>query len=367
LTFNETLFGSNLLNKANYAVDHNIGNPDTAMYVNQDQKKILLIFNNPGFIKDTIYTISIAAGIKDCAGNINNTILTTNFAIGDSIVPGSLIINEVLFYEPTGGNDYVELYNPTQHTFNLKDMKWANVDATQQIIDLYEITSEGFYIFPKDYVVLTKSSKGVTGYYYTPYPKKVLEMPAFPFLTSTSGRITFVNRSFEFIDDFSYDESMQFQLLNSFKGVALERIHPEMETQDAKNWHSASESCGFGTPTYQNSQYALFSQSNGEITVEPEVFSPDMDGKDDVLNIRYKFNEPGYVANITIFNAKGREIRRLIKNEMCGIEGYYTWDGLTDAKTKAGIGIYIVYVEVFNLNGTTTSYKKTCVVGGYLR
>lgn len=367
LTFNETLFGNNILNIVNYTVDHNIGNPDTAMYVNQDQKKIRLIFNNPGFIKDTLYTLNIAAGIKDCAGNINNTVLTTKFAIGDSIIPGSFIINEVLFYEPTGGNDYVELYNPTTHTYNLKDVKWAEIDNNGQISNLYEITTEGFYLFPNDYVVLTKSLTGVTAYYYTPFPKKILEMPAFPSLASTSGRITFINRSFEFIDDFSYNESMQFQLLNSFKGVALERIHPELPTQDEKNWHSAAESCGFGTPTYKNSQYAQFIQNSGEITVEPEVFSPDMDGKDDILNIHYKFNEPGYVANITIFDAKGRKIRNLIKNEMCGIEGYYTWDGLTDAKTKAEIGIYIVYVEVFNLNGTTTSYKKTCVVGGYLR
>jgi len=367
LTFSETILDNQWLVPANFTVDHGVGNPISANFLNNDQKKVLLVFQQPGFIKDTVYTISVAAGIKDCAGNITTSILTTSFAIGDSVVPGSFIINEVLFYENTGGSDYVELYNPTQHTFNLKDVKWAEVDNTGQITDLYEITTEGFYIFPNDYVVLAKSSKGVTSFYSTPFPKKIVEMPSFPNLTSTSGRITFVNKSFEFIDDFSYSEDMHFQLLNSFKGVALERIHPELPTQDAKNWHSASQSSGFGTPTYKNSQYAHFEDNDAEITVEPEVFSPDMDGRDDILNIRYKFSEPGYVANITIFDARGREVRRLIRNKMCGIEGYFTWDGLTDAKTKAEIGIYIVYVEVFNLNGTTHSYKKTCVVGGYLR
>lgn len=367
LTFSETILDNQWLVPTNFTVDHGVGNPVTVSFINNDQKKVLLVFQQAGFIKDTVYTISVASGIKDCAGNTTIAPLTTSFAIGDSIIPGSFIINEVLFYENTDGSDYVELYNPTNHSYNLKDIKWAKVDNTGQITNLYEITTEGFYLFPKDYVVITKSSKGVTSFYATPFPKKILEMPTFPALTSTSGRITFVNKSFEFIDDFSYDESMHFQLLNSFKGVSLERIHPELATQDAKNWHSASQSCGFGTPTYKNSQYAHFEDNSAEITIEPEVFSPDMDGRDDILNIRYKFSEPGYVANITIFDAKGREIRRLIRNEMCGIEGYFVWDGLTDAKTKAEIGIYIVYVELFNLNGTTRSFKKTCVVGGYLR
>lgn len=367
LTFSETILDNQWLIPANFTVDHGIGNPTNVSFINNDHKKVLLLFNAAGFTNDTVYTVTVAAGVKDCAGNLTQNTLFAMFAIGDSVVSGSFIINEVLFYEQTGGNDYVELYNPTNHTYNLKDVKWAVIDNTGQISNLYDITTEGFYLFPHDYVVLAKTAKGVTNFYSTPYPKKILEMSSFPSLTSTSGRITFVNRSFEYIDDFAYNESMHFQLLNSFKGVSLERIHPELPTQDAKNWHSASQSCGFGTPTYQNSQYSHFEDNTSEILVEPEVFSPDMDGKDDVLNIHYKFSEPGYVANITIFDAKGREVKRLIRNEMCGIEGYFVWDGLTDAKTKAEIGIYIVYVEVFNLNGTTKAFKKTCVVGGYLR
>jgi hypothetical protein len=367
LTFNETIMDNILTQPSTISVNHGIGNPSSITFINQDHKKLLLIFSSSSFIKDTIYTVSVATGVKNCAGNTTTVVLTASFAIGDSTYPNCLIINEVLPYPQTGGSDYIEIYNPTQLTFNLKDLNLANVDNTNQIHDLYEINPEGFYVFPGDYVVLTSSAKGVTSNYYTPFPKKIAETTSFPSLGSTSGRVTLVNKNFEFIDDFSYTDSMQFQLLNSFKGVALERIHPDLPTQDAKNWHSAAESCGFGTPTYKNSQYAQFAGLEGSITVEPEVFSPDMDGKDDILNIRYKFTEPGYVANVTIFDAKGRLIRQLARNEMCGIEGYFTWDGMTESKTKAEIGIYVVYVEVFSLNGTTKAYKKPCVLAGYLR
>ena len=90
------------------------------------------------------------------------------------------------------------------------------------------------------------------------------------------------------------------------KGVALERIDPEDHHKNANNWHSAASTAGYGTPGYKNSQ---FKQSHGitaTIEVVPKVFSPDNDGFDDIATIQYKTDEPGYVANITIFDAAGR-------------------------------------------------------------
>jgi flagellar hook assembly protein FlgD len=159
---------------------------------------------------------------------------------------------------------------------------------------------------------------------------------------------------------------MQFQLLNSFQGVSLERIHPDFLTQDKKNWHSASESSGFGTPGYKNSQYSQFQNNDADILIEPEVFSPDNDGRNDILNIRYKFSNPGYVASVTIFDSRGRKVKGLVTSEMLGTEGYFTWDGLNDANQKASIGIYVIYIEIFNLDGKTSRYKKTCVLASHL-
>ncbi len=366
VTFSETIM-SDLLQPANFTISHGIGNPTNLSFADNSRKKVLLTFTGVQFLPDTVYTLTISSGVTDCVGNATQTSLVVPFGIGGPIQPGDIVINEVLFYEPTGGTDYVELYNKTSKLFNLKDLKLGILDSVQQVSSYKSLTNEGFYLFPNDYVVVTKSLSKVKNFFYTPYPKKVLEMSDFPSLKSTGDRLTFVNSSLQIIDDFAFSEDMHFQLLNSFKGVALERIHPNLPTQDYKSWHSASQNVGFGTPTYQNSQFSEWKDVEGEITLEPEIFSPDLDGKDDVLNIRYKFPEPGYVANVQIFDSKGRLIRKLIRNELCGIEGYFVWDGLSDAKTKAEIGMYVVYVEVFHLNGTTKSYKKTCVVGGYLR
>ncbi|MBA3972449.1 MAG: hypothetical protein H0X46_09985 [Bacteroidetes bacterium] len=56
----------------------------------------------------------------------------------------------------------------------------------------------------------------------------------------------------------------------------------------------------------------------------------------------------------------------MIRNELLGTNGTFSWDGINDAREKARIGIYIIYFEVFDLSGTVKHYKKTCVLAGKL-
>jgi hypothetical protein len=72
------------------------------------------------------------------------------------------------------------------------------------------------------------------------------------------------------------------------------------------------------------------------------------------------------MMNITVFDARGRLTRKLVNNELLGTEGVFTWDGIGDDNQKATIGIYIIFVEIFDLEGGSKKYKKTAVVGGKL-
>lgn len=100
----------------------------------------------------------------------------------------------------------------------------------------------------------------------------------------------------------------------------------------------------------------------GEITVTPEIMSPDNDGLDDFATINYVFPEPGYVSSIKIFDASGRPVRYLVANALNGLRGYYRWDGLDDKQKKLPAGIYIIYTEVFNLQGKTKKFKNVIVL-----
>ena len=119
---------------------------------------------------------------------------------------------------------------------------------------------------------------------------------------------------------------------------------------------------GYGTPTYRNSQYRTDQELKGDITVTPDIVSPDNDGMDDFATIDYSFPSPGYVANITIFDASGNTVRFLQRNALCGIKGNFRWDGLGEKYQKLPVGIYIIYTSVFNLDGRKKQFKNISTV-----
>lgn len=160
-----------------------------------------------------------------------------------------------------------------------------------------------------------------------------------------------------------YQEEMHFPLLRDEEGVSLERIHYERPSEDQSNWHSAAESAGFATPTYKNSQYSENIDPDMNFTIEPEVFSPDNDGRDDILNIHYSFDQPGHVANIKIFDSRGRLEKNLVSNKTLGTKGTITWNGINEDNIKSRMGIYIIFLEIFDLQGNVRKIKKHCVVG----
>ncbi|MCB0740369.1 MAG: hypothetical protein KDB92_04830, partial [Chitinophagaceae bacterium] len=148
------------------------------------------------------------------------------------------------------------------------------------------------------------------------------------------GFVLVLNQQGEVVDEVDYNDDWHFKLIDDDEGVSLERIDPDAPSQEASNWHSAASTAGYGTPTYKNSQYKLVNPVSATVAVVPKVFSPDNDGRDDIATIQYEVTEPGYVANITIFDAAGRPIRNLVRNGTLGLKGYWNWDGLDDKGHK---------------------------------
>jgi flagellar hook assembly protein FlgD len=123
-----------------------------------------------------------------------------------------------------------------------------------------------------------------------------------------------------------------------------------------------ASSVGFATPGYNNSVLTEL-ESGNEVSIQPEVFTPNGDGLDDFTLINYNFSQSGYVVNVTIFDAKGRLINQLVRNETPGLQGFYKWDGLTDEGEKARSGLYIILVDLFDLNGNRKKLKKEVAIG----
>ena len=365
--FSEPMDSLFLMNKSNFIIDNSIGNPTSASPVASDYSSVILDFF-PAVQVGIVYTLTVIDTLKDCVGNLIPVNSFTRFAIPEIPVSNDLVINEILSNPKDNGVDYVEIYNRSNKIIDLKDLVLSSYDTIMlALTDVSDIAPNGFLVFPQDYVLLTTNPSMVKSQYYTSNPNGFAQLPTFPALNNDDGIIVIALKNLTtIIDKFVYTPGMSYPLLNSNDGVSLERINFDRPTNDKTNWHSAAETAGFGTPAFKNSQYSEGIPANDPISISPEIFSPDNDGNNDVLNISYTFDVAGYMATITIYDAAGRLIRNLEKSELLGTSGSFSWDGITNENEKARIGIYVVYFEVFDLEGNAKHYKKTAVLASKL-
>jgi len=345
-----------------FEVDKEFGNPQHIETIPPDFTKIRLTYP-ANFKPFTIYTLEVNPPFSDCAGNEIGEKNHTAFGIPSLADSLNLVINEVLFHPYPGGVDFVEIYNRSQKIINLEDIRIATRDPeTWKLTAVYPVSNIPYLLMPGAYVAITIDPEVVMDQYPENNASGILKLPKMPALPANEGSVVLSTKWFEVLDEFRYDEGMHFPLLNSTVGVSLERIQSDKSTTDPANWHSAAEDIGFATPGVRNSQFVRDQYSLEPIIMDPEIFSPDNDGYNDVTQLKYHFEEPGYVADIMIFNAKGLLIRQLANNELLGTEGSFIWDGLNEVGMKAPLGIYLCFVKVFNLKGKVMAFKTTCVL-----
>lgn len=313
------------------------------------------------------YYLDAGAGLTDCAGNF---VLGGGvpFALPDTVAPGDVVINEILFDPLDGGSDFVEIYNRSNKVIDLSKLVICTKDTTANVLqEISVIAPEGYLLFPGQYLVLSENIYDVQ----TQYPAQTdltrcLQMDNIPSMNVDGDVVVLTDLSFTVIDMLVYHSDWHFPLLQETKGVTLERIDFDRNTQDATNWHSASEESGYGTPTQKNSQFnPAGTADDGAVTITTEVFSPDNDGYQDVVTINYLFSTPGLVANVTIYDSRGRLVRTLVKSELLGTEaGAFSWDGTMDDRSKARVGTYVIFFEAFDTQGNVKQYKRVCVLAG---
>ena len=352
--------------ETNYSVNNSIGNPVSALRDAADLSLVHLLFSTP-FSNGVTNTITFN-NINDIAGNTiaSNSSGTFTYYKPELASAMDIVINEVLFNARTGGVEFIEIYNRSEKVIDLKKMSITKEDLTTHTLDPSVFITTSTHLFlPGEYLVLSDDFTKVKSEYVILNPNAHLDM-LLPDLLTEEDIILIQDTSGNTVDELHYLSSWHFPLLNDVDGVSLERLHPDRTTQDQSNWHSAAESAGFATPGYKNSEYVDSKGDGSVVSVDPEIFSPDNDGHNDVVNVHYHFENPGNVANVIVYDSKGRLVRNLVNNVLIGNDGSFVWDGVTNDYDKARIGMYIFYVEVFDLNGNTKSYKKTCVLASKL-
>ncbi len=357
LEFDERMAGS-LGNPANYNISPGIEIMDVLLQ--EDMRQAILLLASP-LNSGTYYELRLDARLTDCIGNPLEDSGPAPLGLSEAAEPGDFLINELLFNPETGGSDFIELFNLSGKVIDLSGMAIAN--TSKESGDTLAIVNRSLLFFPQSYIVLSSSPEDILSRYTVLNPAALFEAPL-PTLDDKSGNVSL--RFGELvIDAFDYSESLHYPLLDTREGVSLERISLQAGTQENGNWHSAASTAGFATPTAQNSQFFAGSgATDGMFKLARTTFSPDGDGFEDVLLLNYETDQAGYSLNAHIYDSQGRLVRRLANNESLAARGTLKWEGTNEEGSRARIGIYILWLEVFSPQGRVEREKKAIVLAG---
>ncbi len=357
--FNEPLDSSSASVVSNYSLSNNMAIA-SASAQSPLFSSVVLKLSNP-LQKQAVYILT-ANNVKDCKGNSIGTFNKAKTGIAEEALTNDVVINEVLFNPRANAYDYVEIYNRSNKIIDAYKLYIANRNSSGALTSIKKLSETSFAIFPGDHIVITEDMVSLQHEYLVQQPEQVLTLSSLPSFPDDKGTAVITNSQGSVVDEVSYSEKWHFALISNNEGVALERIDPNDSSQKQSNWHSAASTSGFGTPTSKNSQFKQIHPISATIEVSPKVFSPDNDGHDDIATISYQVSDPGYVANVTIFDASGRLVRRFQKNVLLGLSGKWHWDGLNENGQKLPIGNYIIHTEIFNLQGKKQQFKNTIVL-----
>ncbi len=362
LWFSEPMDSAKVLNPFYYSIDNGISIFGLPYGYAPEYTSVQISLDQP-ITAGTIYTITVIDTMTDCVGNILELNSSARFAISDSIEEGDLVINEILSNPTTGVSDFVEIVNTSSKILDLRFLTIATLDDSLQLDGQNYIAPYGYLMFPGEYLAITEDRAALLNYYYSEAPNNVYEVEDIPAYNNDDGIVVLAMAAGNIIDQVEYNVDMHDPLLNTTDGVSLERINYNRPSNDETNWHSAASTVGYATPAYLNSQYSE-AESGDEITLSPEIFSPDNDGYNDVLNIAYSFSHTGLICTMQIFDERGRFVTKLLDSESVGTEGVVTWDGTTEDGAKAAIGMYIIFTEVYSADGYSNKIKSVTVLGG---
>jgi hypothetical protein len=299
--------------------------------------------------------------VRDCNGNlILEGYSQIDFALTEPADSLDLLVNEILFNPRPNGVDFVEVHNRSPKYLNLKGWKLANFE-NNVLKNIQEITSNDFILSPYTPWVFTSDPRTLKNNYPQGQEKNFFQT-GLPGLPDDEGSIAIVNKDGRVVDYFLYNKNFHSGLLKDDEGVSLERISFSSPGNDSQNWKSASAQSGFATPGYINSNARPETTVvQGTVTIDPEVFIPNSESHD-FAKINYAFEQAGYIANIKVVDQEGHNIKTITNNENLGLEGFFRWDGDRDDGSKARIGYYAIWVEVFDVSGVVCTYRKRVTI-----
>ncbi len=263
--------------------------------------------------------------------NTENNTAATSFTVGRA---GALVaLNEIMHSPAEGATEWLELVNVSGETLNLAGwMIGDDADASILTPVFPEVT---IGLPPDGFIVVARDAE--------------LVVTTVPVVESEHWEALSVNDHVALLDEFEtpIDVVIYSKNWGGEKGISLERVRPEMPSDDANNWGGCVAPEG-GTPGRTNSIHIARLPSDGRLTVSPNPFTPDGDGHNDRTVIHFDIPVARATIRLTVFDLKGR-VRAVLK-DLVATSGRHEliWNGTDDNGTVLPSGLYVLFLEAID-------------------
>ena len=203
----------------------------------------------------------------------NNTAFTDFEGIRVNEVRNDLIVNEFMYDPVNPQPEWLEVFNRSNKSINLKYYRIADSG------DTITVNSDDLFINPGQYAVIAEDST-ISDFFNITCP---LIVKSFSTLNNSGDKIILIDSLDRVIDSLEYSPDW-----GGMDGKSLERINSESPSADKENW-STSISRYNGTPGYLNS----VTRKKFDISLSDIISSPLYPSAGDDVSLKIKVKNPG--------------------------------------------------------------------------
>ncbi len=266
----------------------------------------------------------------------------------------SIVVNEIMFDPLPAKSEYIEFFNASTIPVSLDSYELLIGSRDTFLLPSgYAISQNGYFVIAADSELIKDYHSQITNY--------IILNRASLSLNNTGDVIVLHDESSRTIDSVCYSPSWHHPDNKITKGISLERKNIHQQSNDPSNWSSSNDISG-GTPGVRNSIDVKYFPAKSSLRVEPNPFSPDGDGKDDIISIYFEIPAQTATVSIKIFDSLGRLVRSLLSSGCIPSNYNGIWDGKNDSGKICNTGLYILFVEASDTITGKTYREKTAIV-----
>jgi len=246
-------------------------------------------------------------------------------------------INEIFPRANAGEPEWFELVNVSPMTINLKNWTFGNSEDTAVM------TARDLFLQPGDFLVLTANA-GLFGSRY-PAKNRITVPPDWHPLNNYNDTLCLWDAKRNLKECVCWRSDW----FDGWSSQSLERVSLSNSGMDAASWVMAASP----TPGQPNGAISWRSGAQPRLEAGPLPFTPNSDGRNDVLSIIIDL-PAGYSAAVSIYGFSGKKLRTF-----SGLPSHQIyWDGKQDNGSPAPVGPFFVVMEATSSKGTVTVRKK---------